>query len=312
MKYPSALRSLLGTLPFGLHIDGLEKLNALRALDLFFHPTGARTVTVGKDSFALDTSNPNERIFYYLPYNLLRHARQTDLYGVMQRVLRNRSGTFADVGASMGLYSYLANGLGARTLLFEPEPAHHAFLQRNAHIFGEVFQCALSGSSGKMDFHVGDVRHAGASSLVMPEGGSKQSPYQSKVEVELATFDDALESSATDPSDTALIKIDVEGHEVEVLRGMSGYLSRPDAAPVWCEVRSPASDRGANSYAGVTQSGAEHGYQPFRVEGQDVHPFRPDGSPLPQVFDLLLLVPERHGALFNLACSVHDKTGMSS
>ena len=38
MQYPSSLRSLLGTFPFGVNIDGRAKMNLLRTLDAFFHP----------------------------------------------------------------------------------------------------------------------------------------------------------------------------------------------------------------------------------------------------------------------------------
>lgn len=135
MQYPSLLRSLLGTLPFGVNIDGRAKMSVLRTLDALFHPRGERAVAVGEDVFTVDTSNPNERAFYYVPHNLIKFARRSAFFGVMQRVLRGRKGTFADVGANLGLYSYLASKLGTRTMLFKPEPAHYAFLQRQCPSF---------------------------------------------------------------------------------------------------------------------------------------------------------------------------------
>ena len=163
----------------------------------------------------------------------------------MQRVLEGGAGTFVDVGANLGLYSYLAGKLGARTILFEPEPAHHAFLKRNAHLFGDVRPCAPQ----RHDGHHGLLRRGPAPcrcqfARFCPKGVWEKSPYQSRVEVPVTTFDYALEASTTDPSDVVLIKIDVEGNEHRTVQGMSEYLSRADAAPVWCEVRGPASDRG--------------------------------------------------------------------
>ena len=301
MQYPSSLRSLLGTFPFGVNIDGCAKMNLLRMLDALFHPCGERAVALGPDVFTVDTSNPNERAFYYAAYNLVRFARRSPFFDVMQRVLGGGAGTFVDVGANLGLYSYLAGTLGARTILFEPEPAHHAFLKRNAHLFGDVRPCALSDATGTMTFYVGDLQHAGASSLVLPEGGWEKSPYQSAIEVPVTTFDHALRVSATDPADVVLIKIDVEGNERRTVQGMSGYLSRADAAPVWCEVRGPASDRGCNSFADVIGQVARWGYKPYLFESSEIRPFSAGASEgLPQVFDLLLLVPERHAALIGL------------
>ena len=112
------------------------------------------------------------------------------------------------------------------------------------------------------------------------------------------TFDHALEASATDPANLVLIKVDVEGNEYRTMQGMSGYLSRADAAPVWCEVRGPASGRGCNSFAEVIDHVARWGYEPYLFESARTWPFSactPDR--LPQVFDVLLLVPKWHRAL---------------
>lgn len=306
MRYPNIVRKAIGNVPIGLNIDGRRKRNALKILDALFSPEGMRTLTVNGDDFTIDTENPNERIFYYAPDNLLRWVRRSALYSLMRQLLLRRGGIFVDIGANLGLYSYLAKKMGAKTLLFEPEPTHFAFLQRNAHHFHEISAVALSDSIGTATLHVGDLEHAGASSLVQVKGSQDQSPYASKVEVQAAPFDHVLANGFTDPSDISLVKIDVEGNEVRTVHGMKRYFARTDAAPIWCEVRGPASNRNGDSYKEVIDVAADYGYHPFvlnemgsslRSNNPQIKEFRPKRSP-PQVFDLLLIVPDRHSELF--------------
>src|SRR5690606_5486502 len=128
-----------------------------------------------------------ERLLYYAPRNVLRHFRRSDLGGLIERVFSRETGLFVDIGANLGLYSFLARQHGADALLFEPEPAHAEFLKRNRAHFGEVVEVALSDYDGTAAFHVGDARHSGASSLRDTDDGG--SIYVTTINVQVERFD---------------------------------------------------------------------------------------------------------------------------
>lgn len=285
-------RRLLAHLPFGVDIDGKEKRNVLAVMDaLCTIPTSDHQVEVLGVRLDLDPEQSAERLLLYVPENVVRHFVQSPLYTIIRRIFQHRSGVFLDIGANLGLYSLLARHHGADAVLFEPEPIHFDFLQRNAAPFGEVLPLALSDRCGTATFHVGDQQHTGASSLC--EGDGDDTIYRDAVEVEVSTFDAFAQDHALDLDRIALIKLDVEGHEAATLRGMADYLARPDAAPLWCEVRGPESGRGGDSYREALALLEPLGYRAFVVDRTRARVFEPERD-VRQVFDLLFAVPDRH------------------
>ena len=302
MNYPPLARWLMRSTGFEIQISGRRKRVVLSALDRVFSERtagGERSVRIGDATLNLNLRNPSERLLYYAPENLLLGYRRSPLFAILSR-LAVSAGLFVDVGANLGLYSLLARNLGLDTLLFEPEPLHFAFLDRNAEVIGRSLPFALSDQSGTAGFFVSGSNNPGSSSLVMPEGGWEDSEYRSTVPVRLITFDAALSMLKIEASTIRLIKIDVEGNEERTVLGMREYLQTPTAAPLWCEVRGPGSDRGRNSVRPVCKFLQEFDYQPFRFKGSRIVPFQIERDPSPQVFDLLFAVLERHGKLLPL------------
>src|SRR5215211_203484 len=183
-------------------------------------------------------------------------------------------------------FSLLARRQGFDAVLFEPEPRHAVFLERNASAFGIVRPWALSDTSGTATFFVAGSHNLAASSLAPPGSDAEQALYESKTTVEVETFDGALSRVGVDPAEVALIKVDVEGNEARTVRGMSDYLSN-HAAPVWCEVRGPSSTRSRSSYEPVIAVMEAHGYRPHTSERGRPEAFRDHESS--EVFDLLFL-----------------------
>lgn len=121
---------------------------------------------------------------------------------------RHHSGTAVDVGAHIGNHTlYLAAVCELRVLAFEPRPATFAALESNLalnpHLDIEAHMVALGASSGSGAL--------GPRMTVEPGPG----------DVEVAAFDDRFRLD-----DLAVVKVDVEGMEAEVLAGMVGHLER--------------------------------------------------------------------------------------
>ena len=111
---------------------------------------------------------------------------------------------------------------------FEPQPDLAQMIRESAAIsgFGQVtvHAVALSDEDGTARLHVPDGR-SGAASL---EGGLKK-PGRA-IDVKLVRGGAYLE--ALDLPPIRLMKVDVEGHEAGVFRGMSDYLTRWPAAAI--------------------------------------------------------------------------------
>jgi FkbM family methyltransferase len=301
LYYPSFFRTVLGTCGFAVQIDGRRKELLLDVCDRLFNErvgVGEAFIRVGKSKLQLDLANRSERLLYYAAHNLLRSYRKSPLYSIIAR-LALPSSLFIDIGANLGLYSFLARSLGYETLLFEPEPTLWAFLSRNREVIGTPVACALSDQCGTSEFFVSGPTNPGSSSLVIPKDG-RRSEYERTVPVRLCTFDSSLSELGILTSSIRFIKIDVEGNEEHTLLGMRDYLAEPSSAPIWCEVRGPSSGRNGNSVNAATEILGGFGYVAFSFNGRHFTPYRLGYDPAPQVFDLLYAVPARHGEILNL------------
>lgn len=136
-----------------------------------------------------------------------------------------------DVGANKGSYLHwmrCAVGADGRVLAFEPQPGLARYLEAARQTMGwdnvAIREIALSDSAGRRVLHVpGWENSPGASleesALASPADGDRDR------EVETDTLDRQLEGIGR----VALVKVDVEGHELAVFRGAERTLasSRP-------------------------------------------------------------------------------------
>jgi FkbM family methyltransferase len=128
---------------------------------------------------------------------------------------------FADIGANIGSYSVLASGVSkAKTIAFEPSEKTFKQLQKNIalnHIEDKVkaYNLALGSKKDTLLFTIAfdTVNH------VIPHN-SVASDIE-RVEIYVDTLDNLVEENVV----PALIKIDVEGFETEVVNGMNRTLA---------------------------------------------------------------------------------------
>ena len=129
-------------------------------------------------------------------------------------------GTLLDIGANVGLISLLLADKIQHAILFEPNPAAAARARENLalnHLGFEVHELALSDQAGTVEIeNAGGVDSCNRTVV----GFTTSLPT---ISVARNTLDNFLPGRAgTAP--IAAVKIDVEGHENSVLRGMSGFL----------------------------------------------------------------------------------------
>lgn len=133
---------------------------------------------------------------------------------------------FADVGANVGSYTMLASGVaGARSIAFEPDPYTAERLQRNVELNGlsgrvDIRVTAVGDNIGWIAFSIG----LDTANRVVARGdpGARSVP--------VTTLDAALNGQSP-----ALLKLDVEGYEAEILRGAGATLTNEKLKAVLTE-----------------------------------------------------------------------------
>ena len=136
--------------------------------------------------------------------------------------LCKRQHTCIDVGANMGVYSYVFSKWSKSVIAIEPHPALALRLRKLFPSAVRVINIAASDSDGVSDFHIPSVNGAEISSRSSLENSANAGMDVRSIRVETRRLD----SLSLAPSTVAIVKIDVEGHEMRTLEGMTGILEQ--------------------------------------------------------------------------------------
>jgi FkbM family methyltransferase len=169
--------------------------------------------------------------------------------------------TFFDIGANVGFVTILASrlvGPAGRVIAFEPVPENAAAIRENLRLNGidwaEVHEAAVGASAGHAKLIVSDVSAFSRLATVnVPTGARGQ------IDVKVTSVDEFLAEGAAPPPD--LVKVDVEGAELEVIDGMRQTLARHQPA-VLCEVH--------DCNVQYAELMASLGYKPINLDEVDV------------------------------------------
>jgi FkbM family methyltransferase len=181
---------------------------------------------------------------------------------------------FFDVGANVGYYSFLASqlvGPTGRIYSFEPIPANisaiHRNIQSNAIPNILLQPSAIGSKNGTIILYTREISidNSGWASKV-------SSPRrQSKVEVPMVSLDDFIRSKGI--KSINLVKMDIEGSELDALLGGSILFSSNDAPDIICEVNPFLLGLQNLDSRALTQCLADYGYHLFQTDGlSTIHP----------------------------------------
>ena len=189
---------------------------------------------------------------------------------IIRRVFAIEDGDFVDVGANVGqtLLDYCAAGIKCRYIGFEPNPTAfaslHIFIRDNDLKNCVLLPIGLSDTASVLNLysqvsHAADVNATIVADL-RPRMTLDQTP------IVCCRFDDLR--AALGIASIGLIKIDVEGAELAVLRGMEGTL-RELRTPVLCEILYADKSADLHQYGEAVKSTIEFlhqiDYAVFRV-----------------------------------------------
>jgi len=132
----------------------------------------------------------------------------------VKKLLKHQKGNlFVDIGAHKGIYSKMLRKNFKRIISFEPFPTS----------FQPTYTCALSDREGTFPFYLNTG--TGAADTLLPEFEyhlNTLPPQRFKgfdpIPVRVYRYDSLIKEKAD------LVKIDVEGSELAVIRGMKGWL----------------------------------------------------------------------------------------
>jgi FkbM family methyltransferase len=170
----------------------------------------------------------------------------------------------ADVGANVGWYTTLCAGLigdAGHVYAFEPVPSNIAHLRENIALNGvegrvTVVEVALASAAGERTMHVFDDSSPALSSL-SPLGAARFTP----ISVEVASLDEFVRTAGIKRID--FLKCDVEGGELEVLRGAISLLGDRDAPIVLIELNAETARQFGHTKQDILGALQRSGYTHF-------------------------------------------------
>jgi len=145
-----------------------------------------------------------------------------------EQLCGHRYAAVIDIGANLGLYSLIAaqSGNVAEVLAFEPDPRNYRQLQANLLLNRltsrvQTFPVGLGGSDAGTVFLQENGCSTGQSRIEATAPADTNLSRYTKTTIDVIQFDRHFSYSDRD----ILIKIDVEGHEQEVIAGMRDLLA---------------------------------------------------------------------------------------
>lgn len=201
-------------------------------------------------------------------------------------------GIFIDVGAGIGYFSAIASdiiGASGQVHCFEPNPnnagAIRKMIESNSNSNIILNDSALGADDGVQNYYMQHFSNSTANSMI--------DTFLENVDevrnVRTRRLDNYLEQKNI--GTVSLIKIDVEGYEYYVLRGLAGFFEKTNCRPpIICEIGVPAYKKAGLSLSDFNACMKDYGYQAYNIIN---HKKKVDILSLSEVTDVIFMPMRR-------------------
>lgn len=251
------------TLPIlrALHFKGKKRI--IQYIDARCLPDEITIKVLGVD-LKLNLKDEIQKLIYFNTYDYfeLKALRQ----------LIPEKGIFLDIGANIGLYSLILagkTGPEGKIYAFEPDPKLIDQFVSNIQLnhfdhFIKIFPLALSDKEGVASFFKSSELNSGWGTL-NSFGFSKQ---ENILSVSLTTIDKFFHENGLTHVD--LLKMDVEAHEPEVLKGASETLKKGYIKRIYIEFCGPRLSERGYTFKSFCSLLEQYDYRLVSLLGSDI------------------------------------------
>jgi FkbM family methyltransferase len=157
-----------------------------------------------------------------LRLKVLKELRRGEPELKLAHCICNRSELSIDVGANRGVYAYLFSRYSKRVLAIEPHPLMVEQLKKSLPNSVEVLNFAASDQEGECEFHIPQRAGRDVDSRCSLESGVNGEFTTRTISVERRRLD----KLPIEGQIVGAIKVDVEGHELSTLHGITGFIAQ--------------------------------------------------------------------------------------
>ena len=234
----------------------------------------------------------------YPPIDMVMGTYEKHTYRLFEELVRQQM-VVIDIGAHVGYYTLLAArrvGPTGKVYAFEPEPANHSLLIKNIQLNEyrniEAIQGAVTDRVGSSKLFLTDSYNGTHSTY-------RRNSDNGSVAVDTTTLDAFLESREW--PDVGLIKVDVEGAEIDVMKGMAQLVERSPNLKLIMEFNPSELKSGGADPLQFFDQLAAWGFKAHRI--QEAHGLASlETSQLPSLVEELVT----HGTSINIFCFRSD------
>lgn len=145
---------------------------------------------------------------------------EPDLTYFLMEVLKNKKGTFVDIGGHIGRFTVLMAKNNWEVITFEPVKSNYDMILKNLESNNstnnaKVYNLGLGESNHKQKIYY-NLSELGESSVVASADKKDES------EIEIVAFDTFIKNTAF--NELCIVKIDIEGNEENALNGMKKFI----------------------------------------------------------------------------------------
>ena len=218
-------------------------------------------------------------------------SRKNYFYNVDSFLTKTCCRVIIDIGANIGYYTRACSyhSRGREVIAFEPSLKNLAFCAMNLRDVPNVtlVHCGLANAPGRFEVALPDYAKSRKGEAKFNTGLFSAIGNTSDQGTRFVSLDSFLSFFSIPAADIGWVKIDVEGFELNVLRGMSDFLSKSSAA-IEVEINQTALARAEVNTSDLFALFDEHGYLPLKSDAS----FGIDNDLTPRVLDLVFVKRE--------------------